>query len=354
MTRSAAFRVATCTAAWWATACAATSPSAPPPEEVLLAVNSTEASLSIVPVNQPSAAVKVPLGGTSPTPVGVSALNGIALVPMGFDNSVAVVDLKTATVSRIVPLPANSGATGSAVIDDSIGYVANPNRNTVTRVNYLTGDTASVAVGVYPQNVIYLRGKLFVLNGNLDATFSPAGPSWLTVIDPVTNQKTTSGPDSIGLVGPGNAGFVSPGGVNDPFFYVMNTGNYFSGDGALSIINPVTGMLDVTVSGFGTGPGNLATDGGHRLFISSYTEGVMEFNTDTRSVVLGAGQGIAIPSNSAVAVDSQSRIYAISTGPCAGGQPGVAHVLRPDDLTESSTITLGECPVGVLVTKIPA
>jgi len=80
----------------------------------------------------------------------------------------------------------------------------------------------------------------------------------------------------------------------------------------------------------------------------------MEFNTDTRSVVLGAGQGIAIPSNSAVAVDSQNRIYAISTGPCAGGVPGVAHVLRPDDLTESGTITLGECPVGVLVTKIPA
>jgi hypothetical protein len=353
MTRSAAFRVATCVAAWWATACAATSPSAPPPEEVLLAVNSTEASLSIVPVNQPSAAVKVPLGGTSPTPVGVSALNGIALVPMGFDNSVAVVDLKTAGVDRIVPLPANSGATGSAVIDDSIGYVANPNVNTVTRVNYLTGDTASVAVGVYPQNVIYLRGKLFVVNGNLVA-FAPAGPSWLTVIDPVTNKKTMSGPDSIALPGPGNAGFATPGGVNDPFFYVMNTGSYFSGEGALSIIDPVTGKVDLTVGGFGTGPGNVATDGGHRLFISSYTEGMMEFNTDTRSTVLGAGHGIAIPSNSAVAVDSQGRIYAIDTGPCAGGVPGVAHVLRPDDLTQSGTITLGECPVGVVVTKIPA
>jgi len=354
MTRAPAFRLVACAAAWWMSACAATSPSAPPPEEVLLAVNSTEASLSIVPVNQPSAAVKVPLGGTSPTPVGVSAFNGIALVPMGFDNSVAVVDLKTATVSRTVPLPANSGATGSAVIDDSIGYVANPNRNTVTRVNYLTGDTASVAVGVYPQNVIYLRGKVFVVNGNLDVTFQPAGPSWLTVIDPLTNQKTMSGPDSVGLPGPGNAGFVSPGGVNDPFFYVMNTGSYSSGEGALSILNPVNATVDLTVLGFGTGPGNVATDGGHKLYISSYSEGLMEFDTDTRSIVLGAGQGIAIPSNSAVTVDSKGRIYAIESGPCAGGVPGVAHVLRPDDLTESGSITLGECPVGVLVTKIPA
>jgi hypothetical protein len=354
MTRSATVRLAACLASWWVGACAATSPSAPPPQEVLLAVNSTEASLSIVPVDQPSAAVKVPLGGTSPTPVGVSAFNGIALVPMGFDNSVAVVDLKTATVSKIVPLPSNSGATGSAVIDDSIGYVANPNRNSVTRVNYLTGDTASVAVGVYPQNVIYLRGKVFVVNGNLDATFAPAGPSWLTVIDPVTNKKTMSGPDSIGLPGPGNAGFATPGGVNDPFFYVMNSGSYFSGEGALSIIDPVNATVAVGVLGFGTGPGTIASDGGHKLYISSYTEGLMEFDTDTRSIVLGAGHGIAIASNSAVTVDSKGRIYAISSGPCSGGVAGVAHVLRADDLSESGSITLGECPVGVLVTKIPA
>jgi hypothetical protein len=334
------------------TACAATSPSAPPPQEVLLAVNSTEGSLSIVPVAQPGSAVKVPLGGTAPTPVGVSALNGIAVVPMGNDNSVAIVDLRTATVARTIPLPANSGATGSAVIDDSITYVANPNLNTVTRVNYLTGDTASVAVGVYPQGLLYTRGKLFVLNGNL-VNFAPAGSSWLNVIDPVTNQRITTGPDSVELTGPGNAGFASEGGANDPFIYIMNTGSYSSGDGALSIVEPVSGRLDATIIGFGTGPGAIASDGGERLYISSYSEGLMVLDTRNRSIIRGAGNGVAVPNNAAVAVDAEGRIYAIDSGPCAGGQPGYAHVLRADDLTESGTIALGECPVGVVVTRIP-
>ena len=90
---------------------------------------------------------------------------------------------------RTIPLPDNSGATGSAIVDDSIAYVGNPNLNTVSRVNYLTGATSEVPVGVYPQGLIFARGKVFVLNGNLDETFSPAGPSWITVVDPATNAR---------------------------------------------------------------------------------------------------------------------------------------------------------------------
>ena len=44
-------------------------------------------------------------------------------------------------------------------------------------------------------------------------------------------------------------------------------------------------------------------------------------------VVRGAGAGIPIPSNSAVAADSKGRVYAIESGPCSGGKPGTAHVL---------------------------
>ena len=53
----------------------------------------------------------------------------------------------------------------------------------------------------------------------------------------------------------------------------------------------------------------------------------MEFNLDSNKVVRGAGQGIPIPSNSTVAVDSKGRVYGIESGPCSGGQPGMAHVL---------------------------
>lgn len=125
----------------------------PAPSEVVLVVNSLESSLSVVPVNATGSTYKIPLGGTTPTPVGVSALGAYAIVPMGIDHAATVVDLSIGSVSRVVPLANGSGATGSAIVDDSIAYVANPGLNTVTRINYLTGDTASVAVGVYPQGV---------------------------------------------------------------------------------------------------------------------------------------------------------------------------------------------------------
>ena len=146
-------RVILCVRLVWlsAAACADTNAPAPEPTEALLAVNSTANTLSIVPVDNPSAGVQVPLGGTTPTPVGVSALGRTAIVPLGLDNAVAVVDLIDARVLRTIPLPDNSGATGSAIVDDSIAFVANPNLNTVSRVNYLAGTTTETPVGVYPR-----------------------------------------------------------------------------------------------------------------------------------------------------------------------------------------------------------
>jgi hypothetical protein len=329
--------------------CADTNAPLPDPEEVLLAVNSTANTLSIVPVEHPEDAVQVPLGGTTPTPVGVSARGGVAVVPLGLDNAAAVVDLRDAQVMRLVPLPANSGATGSAMVDDSIAYVANPNLNSVSRVNYLTGTTQEVPVGRYPQGVIFTRGKVFVLNGNLDESFSPAGPSWLTVVDPATNALA-DGVDSIPLTGDGNAGFADVAG--DGLLYVMNTGSFFEGEGRLSIVDPVDRSEVASFSGFGTGPGNVASGGGARIFVSSFSQGLMEFDTDSNKVVLGADEGIPIPSNSAVAVDSHGRVYGIESGPCRGGQRGKAHVLD-SELKEVRTITLGECPSGVAVVKIP-
>jgi len=205
-----------------------------------------------------------------------------------------------------------------------------------------------VAVGQYPQGLVFTRGVVFVLNGNL-VDFSPAGPSWLTVVDPSTNALA-SGSDSIPLTGPGNAGFADV--ASDGLLYVMNTGSYFSGEGRLSVVDPLARTELASHSGFGTGPGNVASDGGSHLFISSYSEGVMEFDLDSNKVVLGAGHGLKIPRNSAVAADSKGRLYAIATGPCSGGQPGTAHVFDAS-LTELRTITLGECPTGAAVVQIP-
>jgi hypothetical protein len=331
-----------------AAACADTNAPLPPPQEVLLAVNSTANTLSIVPVDAPASAVAVDLGGTTPTPVGVSAHGDIALVPLGLDNAVAVVDLRSAAVLRRIPLPANSGATGSAIVDDSIAYVANPGINTVSQVNYRTGATADVPVGVFPQGLVFTRGKLFVLNGNL-VNFTPVGPSWITVVDPVTNA-VADGIDSIPLTGEGDAGFGTTSG--DGLLYVMSSGSFSSGEGRLSTIDPVSRTELASFAGFGTGPGSLASDGEATIYVSSFAEGLMVFDTDSNRVLRGAGQGVPVASNSAVAVDSKHRIYAIESGPCSGGQPGVAHVFDAD-FTEIRAIPLGECPSGATVVQIP-
>lgn len=325
-------------------ACADTTAPLPAATEVLLAVNSTANTLSVVPVNAPGTGVAVPLGGISATATGVDARNGIAIVPLGSDNSAAIVDLATQSVTHVT-LPSNSGATGVAIVDDSIAYVANPNLNSVTRINYITRDTASVKVGVYPQSITFTRGKVFVLNGNLDSTYAPAGASWISVIDPVTNAVK----DSIGLTGPGNAQFATVGA--DGLLYVIQTGAFGSGNGILSIVDPVQKTELATFSGFGNAPGPVAANG-NDIFVASYSEGLMVFATDTRTVKRGAGSGIAIPSNASVASDGNGLTYAISSGPCSGGQPGWAHLIRPD-LTVGDSVSLGECSVGAMISAIP-
>ena len=85
--------------------------------------------------------------------------------------------------------------------------------------------------------------------------------------------------------------------------------------------------------------------------MSSFTEGLLEFNTDSNAVVRGEAAGIAIPSNSGVAVDSKGRVYAIEAGGCAARQPGVAHVLD-EELEEIGRITLGRCSAGATVVRI--
>ncbi len=322
----------------------------PPAEEVLLVVNRDDATLQVVSVDAPASSTAIPLGGIAPTPTGVSARDGWALVPLGDDNAVRVVDLHTLSPTLLIPLPAGSGATGSAIVDDSIGYVANPNLNTVTRVNYQTGDTSSVAVGVHPQAVIFTRGKVFVLNGNLVSNV-PAGPSWVSIVDPLTNHLAT-GVDSVLMPGPGNAAFAAV--AQDGVLYVMNRGPFDTTTaGRLTLVDPVGRTELANFGGFGNFPGEVTVNGAaDLLYISSASEGLMLFDVVDRKVLRGAGNGVAIPGNTGVAVDSRGLVYALESGSCSGGTAGKVHILR-SNLTEISTVAVGRCASGALITAIP-
>jgi DNA-binding beta-propeller fold protein YncE len=323
---------------------------APPPEplELLLVVNRQGNSLTIVSVDEPHSPTFVPFRVPGATPTSVAAREGIAVVALGEADGLAVVDLVGRRLIHVIPLAEGSGATAAAMVSDSVAYVANSQFNTITRINVFTRETAEVLVGVFPQGFAVARGRLFVLNGNLDETGEPAGPSWLAVINPGTNAPA-AGIDSIPLTGPGNAAFATVGG--DGLLYVVNRGPTTTAEGRLSVVDPLERAEVASFAGLGLLPGDLATDGQSRVFVSSFTEGLLEFNTDSNAVVRGEGAGIAIPSNSGVAADSKGRVYAIEAGECVAGRRGVAHVLD-EELEEIGRITLGRCSAGATVVRI--
>jgi hypothetical protein len=328
--------------------CVATEPFPPPPAEVLVVVNRDAHALTLIPVAAPTTQTSVPLGSTSPVPAGLAASEGIALVPLGDDDAVAVVDLAAGAVLDTYGLPANSGAIGAAIVDDSIGYVANPGLNSVTRINYLTGDTASVAVGVRPLGVVFTRGRLFVINSNSDGAGDPLGESWITVIDPTTNVSAT-GIDSIPLPGPGNARHAAVGA--DGLLYVVSAGDSGTGEGRLSIVNPVTREELGSFGGFGNFPGTVATLGS-RIFISNRAEGLMEFDGHTRTMVRGAGDAIPPTGIVAVAVGGSDRIYTLVAGSCGAADASI--VVRRADYRGLTPIAAGQCGVALLLATVPA
>jgi hypothetical protein len=328
--------------------CADTNAPLPEPLELLLVVNRQAASLTIVDVDQPDSPTEVELGPAGATPTTVAAREGIAVVPLGAADAVAVVGLLGRVLIHRIPLPEGSGASGAIMLNDSIAFVGNPGRNSISRVNVFSRETEEILVGVTPQAFAISRGRLFVVNGNLDETGEPTGPSWLSVINPATNGPAT-GIDSIPLTGTGNAAFATV--AADGTLYVVSRGGTSPAEGRLSVVDPLERMEVASFGGLGLLPGDVSSDGRSRVFVSSVTEGLLEFNSDSNAVVRGQGDGIPIPTNAGVAVDSEGRVYAIESGGCFGGRSGAAHVLD-QDLEEVGRIPLGRCSAGAIVVRI--
>lgn len=310
-------------------------------------LNTAAATLSLVPVEAPSQVSTIPLGASDVLPVSVATRGATAVVPLRGRDAIAVVDLREGTLVNTIFLAPGAGVAGAALINDSVAYVANANLGTVTRVDLATSDTLSIPVGSTPQHVTFTRGRVLVLNANLNSLGKPAGESSISVIDPSRGR----GSDPIGtiqLVGPGNARFSAVAG--DGLLYVIQEGDSSVDEGRLSVVDPVGGREVANFGGFGFGPGDLTADGGDRLLISSRTEGLMEFDSAERKVVRGEGDGTVIPANTGVAVDSQGRIYALEAG-CSG--TGVVHVLRPD-FSEIRTVPVGRCASQALLARVPA
>jgi hypothetical protein len=276
------------------------------------------------------------------------------VVPLGPADSVAVINnaglCTTGTCVRpvvVFPLAVGSGATGVAIQDDSTTWVSNPKLNSVTRLNLLRGDTASVPVGVYPQAVALVRGRVFVANGNL-VNGAPAGPTWLSAFSCCGAPGT---PDSIPIAG-ANARFLAVG--DDSLVYVVTAGHVGQADGRVSIVDPVTRRELVVIDGLGESPGAAAFHPSGRLLVASASEGILEVNALTRSVTRGPGQGVKPGGHgvTGLAIDQAGRVYALDAGVCSNA--GLVHVLgAPPDYDEKRVMPVGVCPSAAAVAVVP-
>ena len=318
--------------------------------QVIVVVNTASNTLSLVDATSFTAGPVVDLAPPMGTPATVDARGTVILVPMGDADAVRVVSSGTlpSGAPSIVPLPAGSGATGVAIQDDSLAWVANPNLNSITQVNYLTGDTATIgAGGTYPQAVVVTTGYVFFINGNLSGG-QPAGPStvrWRTRSGPVS----TFGDVALSCT---NARFAAMG--VDGFLYVVCAGTPGAADGKLSIVDPVARREVAVLNGLGESPGVAVYHPSGRLLIASATEGILEINTLTRVVTRGPGTGFK-PGGAgiaALALDPRGRVYAVAAGACAS--PGTVHILSaPPAYSPLKTVAVGVCPAAAALAALP-
>jgi len=316
--------------------------------QVVVAVNTVSDTLSLVDVGDYTVTtLAVPPNRAVPRSVAVSG--SLLAVPGGDSASLAVFDFSSGgspVISRY-SLPTGSGATGAAFDGDSVVWVANPDRNSVTRVRLQTGDTATFTVGMYPQAVAFANDFVFVVNGNLVGG-SPAGPSWISV-----RLRSGARPpvDSIPLTGL-NARFVTTGA--DGLLYVVDAGRVGKADGRLSIVDPTTLVEQAVLNGLGESPGPAIYHPSGRLLIASRSNGILEVNTSTRMLTRGPGGGIQITGTvlAALTLDQSGRVYAFDQKDCA--QPGAVHVLSaPPEYEDLTQVSVGVCPSAAATMLVP-
>lgn len=315
------------------------------PTHLEIIVNSVDNSLTLVSADSAGADVRtVGLGSVAASPVGAAARGTVAVVPEGIYPFATLVNLRTGTVAGSVALPANSGATGVAFLNDSIAIVANSNLNTVSPVNVNRATAgAAVAVGVYPQAVVEgTDGRVFVLNANL-VNFSPAGPGSVTVIDAGGHAAGT-----VALTGLNPAAGV----VLNGKLYVINSGTFGGNNSTLSVVNLSTLTQERSVSGFGEFPGAIAAGPDGNIYVGVYGTGIVVWNPTTLAFVRPIGNPIVpggAPPVSALGFDYLGRLHTTNPGDCASA--GKAY--RLVSLTLDRTVNTGVCPFSVAFAELP-
>jgi hypothetical protein len=309
-------------------------------------LNSVDISLTIFDAEDPEGSPPVTVGlAADGSPVSFDVRGRWAAVPLGTAPAVAVVDLRTSTVARTIPLPEGSGASGVAFVNDSIAVVTNSGRNTVSPVDVWNGTVGSeIPVGLYPQAALLAGDRVVIVNARLGPDFLPIGPGTLTVL----NRETLEIEGTVALEGV-NPGAVAAGAGGR--LYVVSSGSFGEGNGALSVIE-LGGLAETGYhTGFGEFPYAAALSPSGLLYVGSLGFGVAVWDPATESFVRSPAQAITPegqPSTSGLAFDPAGRLYTLRPD-CAS--TGAA--LRLDETyAVEAVIPTGVCPFAIAFTTV--
>jgi hypothetical protein len=334
-------------------ACAPTTGPVSLPTDVLVVLDRDERALRLVVVDSANLEATIPLGAGPGAPTTLAVRGGMAAVGFGTGGQILIVDLirREVTATILTGLGENSPIASVFITESGEGYAASPVANLITRFTLAGAAEQIPGVSQGPQAFGLARGRIFFVNGNRQDCFPvnptcPNTPSWLSPFD-----RGTPVLDSVPLLGPGNAVAAALGG--DGLLYVLNAGNGGQVEGRLSAVDPVRQREVASFGGIGVMPLYMASDGGERLLLASDAEGLMVFNTRTRSLDRGAGSGIPTQHPRGVAFDGLGRGYVLEAGSCeASGAQGRVRVFGPD-LVERRAITTGTCPMAIAVAEFP-
>jgi hypothetical protein len=317
--------------------------------QVVAVAESQPATVSLVSAENFVVSHAIALSGGSTG--SVSGLGSVLIVPM--IGGVGVIDLSHSltTVTGLVPLGSGGSGRGSAIQDDAVAWVSYEMPYAVWRINYRSGDTASVGFAANPKALAIAAGNVFVV------TVGAGDVSWLMVIDTsLAGGSSISIVDSVPLTGL-NAGGITLGG--DGYLYVVSSGPLAGGgatEGRLAVVDPVSRRELAVVNGLGDQLGPPIYHPSGRVLIPS-GNGILEVNPVTRSVTHGPTKGIKPAGDypTVLVVDQRGRVYAL-VDHCADPSqpPGAVLVLSPPpNYAVITTIPIGSCPSGAAAAAIP-
>lgn len=262
----------------------------------------------------------------------IAGRGSTVLVPGESHDSLQILTLGGSAKVAAVHSPA-----GAAFQNDTLAWVVDSATDSLVQVNLRSGQQlVSHALNGAPVAVAVLDSQVFAVHSTWLTSLNLAGPPAL---------------DSIPLSGV-HAQFVVIG--DDSLLYVISRGDSGKANGKLSVVDPVGHDEAVVINGLGERPGPGVFHPTGRILIASPTNGILEVDALTRSLIRGPGSGIKPGGKGVVALslDARGRIYAVSNTPC--GTPGTLYVLsRPPEYNVITTVSLGLCPVASAVAEMP-